>query len=217
MGYTPVPSREYSGGTYGFPFTNTLSLCGGMSFGSRDYFAAGKPVPPQPPSRQPTQEERDRMRTRLKPFHTLRQNESLRDGVLRTMFDCMVFQAKRAVATNDSYKKLTASLNSKNPMVLLLLQDLVAAWKNHQVLAYKLSKAPGNNTYNIYTYDPNNSRTIDRIITVHTLQDGSVDMGNLSQNAGGTLYGLFINDSYYPCPCQRSNSCSNPLPNIPFP
>jgi hypothetical protein len=217
MSYTPVPSRDYSGGIYGFPCTNTLWLCGGMSFGSRDYFAAGRPVPPQPPSTTTTPDQRDRMRERLKPFFTLRQNESISGSTLRKMFDCMVNAESRKVETNNSYNRLSASLNSKNPIVLLLLQDVRIAWNNHQVLAYKLGRAPGNNTYNIYTYDPNQSRTTNRIITVRTLQNGTVDMGNLSQDFGGTLYGFFINDSYYPCPCSNSGSCRNPLPNIPFP
>jgi|GEM_PF-2040373 len=221
MPYTPVPSRDYGGATYGFPFTNTFSLCGGMSFGSRDYFVAGRPVPPQPPSTPTSPDQRDRMRARLKPFFTLRQKESISGDTFRKMFDCMVNSSSRKTETNNSYKQFIPSsrnpLNPHNPMVLLLLQDLLIARKNHQVLAYKIGPAPGTNVFNIYCYDPNQSRTTNRIITVRTLRDGTVDMGNLSQDFGGTLHGFFINNSYYPCPCQQSSSCRNPLPNIPFP
>ena len=97
---------------YGFPCTqDAFRTAEGCLSGHGTYFAAGRPVPPQPPNTATTQDQRDGMRARLKPFFTLRQNESLLGGTLRKLFDCMVNAERRKAETNNSYKQLTHILS----------------------------------------------------------------------------------------------------------
>jgi hypothetical protein len=169
-------------------------LCGGMSFGSCDYFNAQNPIPPEPDQRKC-----DKLRDDLLFFFALRQAASLRHPVFRKFFQCMIDNKYRADETNNSFQFLKLNLKPKMPFNLCLIRTdkIVEAANNHQVLAYKLCE-PEQNLFEIHTYDPNEPRDSGMIIFV-TIQSNKVV--KLSQDIdydqnNSPLLGFFVNEVY---------------------
>jgi hypothetical protein len=204
MSYIPQEWR-YDSKIYGLPFLNTMYLCGGMSFSSLDYCKKSLPVPPQLPIPAPDQNQRDKMRNYLYWYLALRQAESFLNGMLDTMFSCMIDQRRRNTETLNS---LNALINNKflrfeNPIVLNPT-DPTRPWENHKVLAYTIEQVPPNSHY-IFAYDPNQSRTVSLRITATKTASGSI---NLQLSTLKPLYGFFINNSY---------NARTEAPKIPYP
>jgi hypothetical protein len=199
MGY-PRQVWLYYSGSYGFPLLNTFYLCGGMSFGSRDYYNKNWSVPPQPPDTPLPATQRDKMRSSLYPYFVKRQAESLLNGMLGKMYSCMDDINFRKNETNKSFNRLlNEGLSPNKPMALFLIATnrYLSVVDNHQVLAYKICKRPNTNYYNIYNYDSQGSRTSNFYIAVEVV-GGNVNMSTLTRSTGKPLLGFFINDNYNP-------------------
>jgi hypothetical protein len=186
-----------------------------MSFSSLDYCKKPFSVPPQPPDPPANDNQRNKLRSYLYWYFALRQAESFFNGVLFTMFKCMKDPATRNTETSRSLDNLINNLSPNNPMGLFMLYttDLLKPWDNHHVLAYKIQQQDQQQSgqqllpdrYLIFSYDPNQSRTVPLIITATKNTSGNVD---LRLNTGKTLYGFFVNNSYF---------ARKEPPNIPYP